>query len=80
LRRIVSERGLEDWSAVADDLRGRCENVLRSGKQCRERWYNHLAPEVNKQAWSYEESLLLFESHRLLGNKWKEISLRLRGR
>lgn len=53
LRRIVTEKGLEDWTAVADELRKRCEQTTRSGKQCRERWYNHLAPEVNKDVWSY---------------------------
>ena len=27
----------------------------RSGKQCRERWYNHLRPAVTKADWSVEE-------------------------
>jgi hypothetical protein len=27
----------------------------RSGKQCRERWYNHLSPAVTKAEWSVEE-------------------------
>ena len=26
-----------------------------SGKQCRERWYNHLSPAVTKAEWSVEE-------------------------
>ena len=80
LTKIVDEVGLNDWTAVATRLKQRQEQIQRTGKQCRERWYNHLDPAVNKEVWSYEEELLLFELHRELGNRWKEISVQLRGR
>ena len=67
----MEEVGLNDWTTVSYRLMHKSSHIVRSGKQCRERWYNHLNPEVNKKPWSYDESLLLFESHRLLGNKWK---------
>eukprot|EP01044_Picomonas_judraskeda_P024206 COSAG03_NODE_6591_length_1035_cov_1.601496_1_plen_85_part_10 len=35
----------------------------RNGKQCRERWLNHLSPNVRKGAWSEEEERILKESH-----------------
>ena len=72
--------GLNDWTSVASDLKHRYEQFDRTGKQCRERWYNHLDPKVNKDIWTYEEELMLFEMHRQLGNRWKEISLKLEGR
>ena len=40
LARIVEECGPGRWTKVAQQLPG------RMGKQCRERWFNHLAPEV----------------------------------
>ncbi len=29
----------------------------RSGKQCRERWHNHLDPNINKDTWTDEEGI-----------------------
>ena len=39
---MTAEGGKVRWSAVGAQMSG------RSGKQCRERWHNHLSPEVNK--------------------------------
>lgn len=57
-------------------------NVInfRIGKQCRERWHNHLNPLINKNPWTQEEEWILFLSHQLKGNKWSEITLILQGR
>ena len=52
----------------------------RIGKQCRERWHNHLNPNINKAAWSEVEDRLILECHRTLGNKWAEIAKRMPGR
>lgn len=46
----------------------------RSGKQCRERWHNHLDPEINKSSWSQTEEEVIFTAHRQLGNKWADIA------
>ena len=46
LARIVEECGPGRWTKVASQLPG------RMGKQCRERWFNHLAPEVKKGEWA----------------------------
>ena len=39
----------------------------RIGKQCRERWFNHLAPEVKKGEWPAEEDRLIMDSVRAHG-------------
>ena len=36
----------------------------RNGKQCRERWVNHLDPTIKKGAWSKEEETLLDTLHK----------------
>jgi len=50
------------------------------GKQCRERWHNHLNPAINKNPWTNDENLLLFILHQHFGNKWAEIARYFNGR
>eukprot|EP01040_Poterioochromonas_malhamensis_P011847 gene11847-12923_t len=71
---LVGKYGVKSWSFIARQLKGRL------GKQCRERWYNHLNPDINKKPWSQEEDEIIIEEHRLKGNKWAEIAKRLPGR
>jgi hypothetical protein len=44
--------GIEDWTQISNKLKEQFGECKRSGKQCRERWYNHLSPAINKQPWS----------------------------
>ncbi|QHO24452.1 hypothetical protein HN51_048009 [Arachis hypogaea] len=71
---MVSKYGPSKWSLIAKSLPGRI------GKQCRERWHNHLNPDIKKDAWSSEEELALMNAHRIYGNKWAEIAKVLPGR
>ncbi|KAB1224109.1 Myb-related protein 3R-1 [Morella rubra] len=71
---LVSKYGPTKWSLIAKSLPGRI------GKQCRERWHNHLNPDIKKDAWTLEEELALMEAHRVHGNKWAEIARVLPGR
>lgn len=52
----------------------------RSGKQCRERWHNHLDPSINKSDWTAEEEALIRELHAKMGPKWAEMARLLPGR
>ncbi|KAL1126382.1 hypothetical protein V6Z11_A13G107500 [Gossypium hirsutum] len=71
---LVSKYGPTKWSVIAKSLPGRI------GKQCRERWHNHLNPDIKKDAWTMEEELALMNAHRTYGNKWAEIAKVLPGR
>lgn len=71
---LVSAHGPSKWTQIAEHLPGRI------GKQCRERWHNHLNPKIKKAQWSEEEEWLLFLYHRRVGNKWAEIAKVLDGR
>jgi hypothetical protein len=72
--RFVEERGIKDWTKLATLLPGRL------GKQCRERWRNHLDPEVNRCPWTDEEDLVLIDWHEKIGSKWVKIAEYLPGR
>ena len=51
LRKKVAEYGLKKWKEIATFLPGRI------GKQCRERWYNNVDPNLNKEKWTIAEDL-----------------------
>ena len=74
LMSAVNEGGAKNWSIVARHLPGRI------GKQCRERWHNHLNPNICKLAWTEREDMIIQMGVARLGHKWSEIALQLPGR
>jgi hypothetical protein len=55
VRHLVGVYGAKKWSKIAAELPGRI------GKQCRERWHNHLNPDINKKPWTEEEDRRIIE-------------------
>ena len=68
IRRLVKEMGAQKWSQLANHLPGRI------GKQCRERWYNHLDPEIRRGPWSQEENEVILQAFAQMGGRWSVIS------
>ena len=71
---LVKINGPQKWTYIAGHLPGRI------GKQCRERWHNHLSPSICKQDWKIDEEWLLYIYHMLLGNRWAQIAKVIKGR
>ncbi|CAK93288.1 unnamed protein product (macronuclear) [Paramecium tetraurelia] len=71
---LVQEFGPQKWTQIAQQLDGRI------GKQCRERWHNHLNPLIKKTPWEEDEEWVLFLYHKALSNKWAEIAKHVQGR
>jgi hypothetical protein len=70
------KQGIFKWSDVAKQF----TVAKRSGKQCKERWMNHLDPNLKKHPWTHDEDLQLLEAQRRLGNSWTKIALEIDGR
>ena len=62
------------WAKIAAHLPG------RQGKQCRERFVNHLDPELKKGEWTDDEEAILIAMHEHFGNRWANIAKNLPGR
>jgi hypothetical protein len=74
IMQFVNEKGTKDWTKLATLLPGRI------GKQCRERWRNHLDPGVNREPWTEQEDNILIDMYEKMGSKWVKIADHLPGR
>jgi nuclear transport factor 2 (NTF2) superfamily protein len=71
---FVENNGVKDWAKLAGLLPG------RTGKQCRERFKNHLDPVVQRIPWTPEDDQQLIDLHAQFGNQWTHISSFFEGR
>jgi len=62
------------WSYVAQNMHG------RSGKQCRERYVNHLNPRLKSCDWSPIEDATIFALYNTTGSQWAKMSKMIPGR
>ena len=74
LLKHINDYGPAKWSTIATFMPG------RQGKQCRERWHNHLNPQISKCPWQDSEEWILFLLHKLYGNKWAILAQLIEGR
>ncbi|XP_038706119.1 transcription factor MYB117 [Tripterygium wilfordii] len=74
LYQIVDQHGPKNWNFIAQHVEG------KSGKSCRLRWYNQLAPNINKNPLTEEEEERLLKAHRIEGNRWASIARLFPGR
>ena len=71
-----------DWSSIADRLNAHFPHKNKTGKQCRERYINHVQYETeanSKAIWSPQEIKQLFVEFEKHGAKWTSISKDLNG-
>jgi len=71
---LIAKYGAKRWSYIASHMR------TRRGKQCRDRYLNHLRPGIKTGEWSAEEEQILIEGHKALGTKWAALAKLLVGR
>ena len=70
----VRLEGPTKWTQCSGKIQG------RSGKQCRERWFNTLDPDVKKGEWQEAEDKIIFRLYHKVGPKWTEMAKYLPGR
>jgi len=71
---VCRQSGVVEWKEIALRLPGRL------GKQCRDRWLNHLDPAISKRYWTEAEDKVLAKGRDLYGNAWAKIARLLPGR
>lgn len=71
---LVNKYGPRNWPNIAKGV------GTRIGKQCRERWCNHLRMGLKRTQFTPEEDKTIIRLHRKLGNRWSQIAKSLPGR
>lgn len=71
---LVEQHGIKQWDVIAKSLPG------RTARQCRDRWKNYLAPNVNQMPWTREEDQRLLHLYRLIGPRWSKMGSTFPGR
>jgi hypothetical protein len=74
LSQLVQQYGDQKWKLIAEFMPN------RTARQCRERYINYLAPNINKDDWTPAEDELLLRLVQQLGHKWTLIAQIFPGR
>lgn len=68
LMKLITLLGTRDWEAIANEMRN------RSPRQCRDRWYNYISPDISTTPWTEEDDEKLDKLYDKFGPKWKKIA------
>ncbi|EAX90370.1 Myb-like DNA-binding domain containing protein [Trichomonas vaginalis G3] len=63
-----------NWQTISFDMEG------RTPRQCRERYTNYLAPNIERSDFSPQEDKIILSQYEILGSKWRKMSEFLPGR
>mmetsp|Transcript_21560 Transcript_21560/g.57970 ORF Transcript_21560/g.57970 Transcript_21560/m.57970 type:complete len:372 (-) Transcript_21560:656-1771(-) len=74
LLKAVDSHGANNWDRISA-LVG-----TRKDWQCRERWHNHLKPDVKKASFSPNDDAIILNGVRTLGRRWAQIASYMPGR
>lgn len=80
VKRLIAEHGTHNWTLISKELADKYSVFSRTGKQCRERWKNHLNPAVDKSPWSKVEDSKILDLWRKMGKAWTSIARYFPGR
>jgi hypothetical protein len=64
LTSLVAALGTDGWSHIAAEM------GTKNVRQCRERWFNYLSPELNTAPWTREEERLIIQKYQEVGPRW----------
>ena len=70
----VQQFGPKKWTEVAKMV------PTRTSKQCRERWFNRLSPELKHDPFEPWEDEIILQRQKEIGNRWSLIARQLPGR
>lgn len=74
LRELVSRMGIKSWDTIAHRMKN------KTSKQCRDRWYNYVNPDLCLAEWNDEDDIALVEKFNQIGPKWTILSRHFNGR
>jgi Myb-like DNA-binding domain len=68
-----------NWCKIARFVNDQ-SHAGRTGKQCRERYLNHLRPNIKKGGWTKEEETMIRYYHKMFGKKWSAMAQIMKNR